>query len=196
MNKNPILVQASSPRAAEVKGFALELLEMDSRIQVYNFFGDLEEDFGYLPKKTGLFFPVGVPSAEHDIAHMVEMSNKKRWTIADWGMPSPKNNNGYSEWKSFGGFFAALSREIRVRAIQLHLIPEYGQRETLMNIFANPFWFEMVNKHLPFGRFNSYEDVISWMIDLRDKTRFAWSPERIRHEWIIRLDHIRNWMES
>jgi hypothetical protein len=96
---------------AMVTGLSLDLLEMDQRIQVYSLYGDLEEDVGYIPRKTGLFFPVGIPSAEHEIAHMVEMRNKERWTMTDFGFS--KSND---EWKSTKNLFAEfISPEIGIQ---------------------------------------------------------------------------------
>lgn len=40
------------------------------------------------------------------------------------------------------------------------------------------------------------KDVKCWMDHLRERTYQAWSLDRIDHEWKVRLDHIRNWMET
>lgn len=96
-------------------------------------------------------------------------------------------------------FFAGLVREIRVRTIQLHMMPEEMGRKggTIYNILNNQLtWGDYAGKYSPFGRFKSYQDVEIWANDLREKTYQAWSLERIEHEWKIRLTHIQNWMET
>jgi hypothetical protein len=159
---------------------------MDSRIRVFSLYDELEENQGYIPRKDMICIPIGLPSADHEIAHMVEMNNPKRWTLPDWGMPHPAV--GYKANKNF---FQALSREIRVRAIQAHITGK-----------SNPHfpknhcgWEHEIAPRLHFGRFKCPQDVFDWASGMWQKTHNAWSLDRIRHEWEIRLNHIRNWME-
>lgn len=51
-------------------------------------------------------------------------------------------------------------------------------------------------KRLPFGRFSNQEELKQWESDIVNKTLKAWSIERIEHEWIIRLNYLREWMET
>lgn len=179
------------PPEKYVDGLALNLLNQDSRIMVYDLYGNLQEDAGYIPTKTQIIFPVRHPSANHQIAHIVEMKNSSRWTMIDWGM-----SNKFDELNG-RHFFAALSREIRVRAIELHMNNEFNNKKSSRYfIFNNYVWEDATIKFLPFGRFSSLAQVHAWANDLRDRTYYAWNVERIRHEWSTRLNHIRNWMET
>jgi hypothetical protein len=156
-------------------------------------YGDVDEDKGFFVTKSNIFIPYVLPKVEHDIAHMVELRNPKRWTMADWGMPRFDDHNIKP-----GPFFAALSREARTRAIQLYMEPEAvgNEKHTTFNQLANPYWKDMAKSLLPFGRFHSMKDVECWMGDLRERTYRAWSLDRIVHEWTVRLNHIQNWMET
>lgn len=182
-------------KAGGLTGFGLSLFEMDSRIWVYGIFGgaDKNEDMGYIPSKDRLLFPCGLPTATHEIAHMVEMKNLNRCLLPDWGMIPPSKSGDYSKWQSKAGFFAALSREIRVRAIERHMV---GPRDTIVNILNNSTWKDMSGERLPFGRFDSMKTLSAWIDNLHQRTYNAWSLDRIRHEWTVRLDHIRHWMET
>lgn len=173
--------------------FVMSLLNVDSRIRVCPFYGDVEENKGFFVTKQHIFIPYELPKIEHDIAHLLELKNSKRWTMVDWGMP--RFDADYIKPRPF---FAALSREIRTRAIQLYMEPKaYGDmKSTTFNQLANPYWYGMAEKLLPFGRFNSMQDVESWLGHVRECTYSAWCKDRIVHEWNIRLDHIRNWMET
>jgi hypothetical protein len=125
----------------------------------------------------------------------VELRNPIRWTIPDWGMPRFDLDNIKS-----GPFFAALSREIRTRAIQLHISVFESEQEKLRSTaydqFNNPWWRGQAFKRLHFGKFKCPQDLTNWMCDLRERTYNAWSVDRIRYEWEIRLNHIRHWMET
>lgn len=180
----------------DVKGldpFVLNLLKMDSRIRVCPFYGDVEEDKGFFVTKDNIFIPHVLPKVEHDIAHLVELKNSKRWTMTDWGMPRFEK-----DIIKPGPFFAALSREVRTRAIQLHMEPKAmgNENDTTYNQLANPYWYDMTKKLLPFGRFKSMQDVGCWLGHQRECTYKAWCLDRIVHEWSVRLNHIRNWMET
>jgi hypothetical protein len=63
-------------------------------------------------------------------------------------------------------------------------------------LFDNPIWSDMLKKGLPYGRFKTFQDINIWIGDLEEKTRKAWSIERIRFEWKKRVDYIANWMET
>ena len=181
--------------ARGINPFCLQLLNMDSRVRVYEFFGDYEEDKGFFVTKKHIYMPYVLPKVEHDIAHHVELKNPKRWLMADWGMPRFEKDT-----LPKSAFFAALSREIRTRAIQLHIevfsSEEQKLRSTTWDQFNNPYWKDMTTKLCPFGRFRHFKDVCAWMEDLRDRTSRAWSQERVVHEWSVRLKHIQEWMES
>lgn len=181
----------------DVKGrfdpFVTSLLNVEPRIRVCPLYGDVEEDKGFFVTKDHIFIPYELPKVEHDIAHLLELKNSKRWTLPDWGMPRFDRDNIKP-----GSFFAALSREIRTRAIQLHMEPKAmgNENDTTYNQLANPYWYDMTKKLLPFGRFKSMKDVECWLGHQRECTYKAWCLDRIVHEWNVRLDYIRNWMET
>lgn len=168
--------------------FEKSLLDMDDRIRVFQLYDELEETQGYIPRKDMICIPVGLPSADHEIAHMLEMRTPERWVLPDWGMKHP--NDGY---KSPKDFFASLSREIRVRAIQAHINPSCSDPDFPK---GHVHWEGEATSRLHFGRFKCPQDIYDWGHDLWVKTHMAWSRDRIRHEWEVRLNYIRNWMET
>lgn len=168
--------------------FIISLLEMDSRIRIFELYDELEEDMGYIPRKDMICIPYVLPSADHEIAHMVEMKNPERWTLPDLGMRHPRLG-----MKTAEGIFAALAREVRVRAIQSHMTPSLNNPRFPEK---HPYWEDEVTKRLPFGRFKSPETLFDWAENLYKRTHSAWNLDRIRHEWEIRINHIQNWMET
>lgn len=190
---SPGMHNAVSPQLLELSPFVKNLCGMESRIRVYKLYGDVEDNKGFFVTKRHIFIPYQLPKIEHDIAHLLELRNPKRWTMVDWGMPRFETDR-----IKHGPFFAALCREARTRAIQLHLEPEAmgDERNTTFNQLANPYWSDMTERLLPFGRFKSMKDVRCWMGDMRERTYKAWSLDRVVHEWTVRLDYIRNWMET
>lgn len=182
-----------APHETNIRPFVKHLLGMDKRIRVYPLFGDKVRGKGFFITKDCISVPYVLPKVEHDVAHVVELTNMSRLTIPDWGMPRFE-----SDYIPPAAFFAALSREVRTRALQLHIQPEcYGvETSTTWNQFANPYWKNMCEKLLPFGRFKTFQDVCTWMGDLRERTYRKWSADRIEHEWKVRLAHIQQWMET
>jgi hypothetical protein len=161
---------------------------MDERIRIFSLDADMDDDKSfYIPRKDMILIPYDLPNLDHEVAHMVEMTNLDRCLLSDWGM----KHNGSQFFKNKAPFFAALAREARVAAIQRHMRPDLNTMRPL----SNPYWMDEAVKNVPFGRFKSYEDVMYWVMDINYKTYAAWSLDRIRHEWQIRLNHIQNWME-
>jgi len=156
-----------------------------------------DEKFFVVTKEI-IHLPCVLPAAEHEIAHAVEMKNQKRWLLPDWGIPFKK----FSIDKGLTArmMFTAMAREVRVRAIQLHMMPESEQtnpNSSLTNILRNEHaWGHWAKTMVPFGKFKTYQDVDVWVNDLRERTFKAWSQDRIAHEWKIRLTHMQNWMET
>lgn len=172
---------------AQVSPFVKSLFKDEPRIRVHNMADELDDNKFFFITKDFIHIPCGLPVIEHEIAHAVEMTNPNRWTLPDWGLPFGK------EWDNSlngGRIYAAISREVRVRAIQEHMAPA-GR-----TIFDNGIWVDYAKQYLPFGRFKSFADVETWANDLREKTYKAWNLERIRHEWSIRLTHMQHWMET
>lgn len=175
--------------------FVNSLLSMDKRIRLCPLFGDVEEDKGFFITKKHIYIPYSLPKVEHDLAHLVEMNAPRRWTMPDWGLPRFEK-----DVMPAGQVFAALSRECRTRAIQLHMetfpSEEAKFKSTSWSQLNNFYWADLVKSVLPFGRFKNYRDVEDWNAMLRERTFKAWSLERIRHAWEVRLNHIQHWMET
>ena len=180
--------QAKDP----ISTFCLSLLQMEDRIRVYHMISDdiFDDKMYYVPTKEHLYIPIGFPAVEHEVSHMVEMSSLDRCLLPDWDMPLKGFNRPGK--MSAAAFFRALIRETKVRAIQ-HTMDAHS-----LAIFPpkHIYWGSAANQYLPFGRFQTLKDVHEWGQDLFDKTYAAWNLDRIRHEWQIRLDHIREWMET
>jgi hypothetical protein len=168
---------------------------MDSRIRLHSLLDDLDDEKFFFISQRYIHIPYGFPPIEHELAHMVEMKNKERWTLPDLGMATFTDLDKVSP----AGFFAGFAREIRVRAIQTHMMPEELNNKggSIYNILNNQItWGDYAERNSPFGRFKSYTDVETWALDMRERTYKAWSLDRIEHEWRIRLTHIRNHMET
>lgn len=187
-------VQASS---YPLSPFVAHLVQDEPRFRFYRGVGNetFNDEKYFVVEKNIIHLPAGLPSVEHEIAHAVEMKDQKRWLLPDWGM-SVKGftTDFYSLTPRM--MFAGMTREIRVRAIQLHIVNEDSPTSTLKNILNNSVWREWSRTMVPFGRFKNYSDVYNWVGDIHEKTFKQWSQDRIVHEWKIRLNHWQNWMET
>lgn len=175
--------------------FLSHLLQMEPRIRLYPFFGDVEKDKGFFVTRDHIYIPYQLPMVEHDIAHLVELTNPTRWTLPDWGMrrfDEPKPTSG--------ALFAAFAREVRTRAIQLHLVKfnnEKALREsTSYSQLNNPYWVACLQGSCPFGRFKAYRDVEDYNGFLRERVFQSWNLDRIEATWKQRLVHLQHWMEQ
>ena len=63
------------------------LLSMDQRVRLYPLFGDVDGEKGFFITRQHIYIPYVLPLIEHDIAHLLELTNSRRWTLPDWGMP-------------------------------------------------------------------------------------------------------------
>lgn len=173
--------------------FARSIFSKSSRIKFVRMF-DLDDQY-YIPRKDVIIFPCQFMRIEdHDLAHMVEMNNFHRLLKPDWGMKTFSDNS-----PSNSEFFAALSREIRVRAISLvlrRIEKNHKRGDTSYDIFGNSYWEEGAKLRVPFGRFKTFKDVQEWAEHLRDRTLSHWNLDRIESEWFRRMDFISNWMET
>lgn len=100
----------------------------------------------YIPTKNGIIMPCGMPTIDHEVAHIVEMNDISRIVKPDLGLSMGfKNPNSHSE------FFCVVAREVRVRAIQTSMgykpvrIKDHGAYNR--------------QPHLPYGRFQSDKDI-------------------------------------
>jgi hypothetical protein len=175
--------------------FSIDLLRMEPRFRVYALADemfDVRPDHAYYPTKEHLYLPVIIPALSHEIAHMVEMRDPVRWTLPDWGFPGLSVLR--SGFRSDAGFYVALAREARVCAIERHMQPTRGNKAPIDN--EGTHWEWEAKRRLLFGRFRKYDDVLDWVKAIHESTYAAWGLDRIRHEWEVRLNHIREWMET
>lgn len=181
-----------NPSTTNMAPFAKELMLRDSRIKVF----PLADEFyigkdvpvrAYVPRQDVIAIPFVLPTIEHQIGHMVEMKNMKRVLQPDWGLRPFADKWSNPSDKSF---YAALAREIRVRAIQSHMDGYKVDR-----ILTHPMWGEY-SIRLPFGKFKSSREVQAWIVDTFDHTRRVWNLDRIRTEWNRKIDYLRDWMET
>lgn len=167
-----------------------ELFSIDKRI----YFLEGAEAFcdnvqGYMVNKERIYFHPLFPNPSHEVAHMVEMNNLERCIQNDWGLP--QRTLAYGPKNNYRSYLAALSREIRVRAIQHHLNnPINIINSTRTNITD---YIELFGN---LGKFKSFSEVQDWANYLQEQTYCAWSVERIVHEWRCKFDYIFNWMET
>jgi len=179
--------------------FVRHLLRGENRFRMPDIGNDKfnDEQF-FVVTKEAIYCPYILPAVEHEIAHAVEMKDKARWCLPDWGLTF-KDFVRHVPMKP-SRFFASMAREVRVRAIQMRMDHSHNNDvlSTTYNILNNEYaWGGYHTKRfLPYGRFRTYEDVQAWVNDLREKAYNAWSLERIDHEWMIRLAHMQNWMET
>ncbi len=142
----------------------------------------------YYPAKQFIYMGCNLPMIEHEIAHMVEMNNLSRIFLPDWGMKAFCDSDKLTSKE----LFAAMARETRVRAI-VNILEGNGFKP-----FNNhgSWHHSLLKGHLPFGRFKDDKEVRQWCSDMGLSTYNAWSKERIHHEWMRRIELIRNWQET
>ncbi len=159
--------------------FEKHLIEMFPRVRLHKVGDDYDKDFfmGYAIRHGVIHFSTLMPSLSHEIAHMVEMKTEKRWIQNDWGFSLDLNHT----------WMPILIRETRVRAIQAHM---NRQRQ----IYENEFVFD--NVKYPLTKFKSRPELVEYLQAMSERTQKAWSPDRIEHEWKIRVAYIRNHMET
>jgi|SRR5271166_1647710 len=181
--------------SAKLDKFAYSLVSMDARIKLFYAIGDISggDSKCYIPSKKMLAFTYNFPTLAHEIAHVVEVSDFARLTKTDFGMRifgRARHTHPFYR-PTDNGFFAGMAREVRVRSIERHIDPTKP-----ISILANRGWSNHAASILPFGRFKTMKDVEVWVLDMAERTRKVWDKERIRSEWVGRLDYIRNWMET
>jgi hypothetical protein len=189
----------------ELNPFVEFLFSLEPRIRVHSFEliegsykmskdREHKQAIFYAVSKDHIHIPYSFPDEAHEVAHMVEMRDPSRWTLPDWGLKLDGNLESIDRQ-----VFAWMAREVRVRAIQLHMMgadkPKISH-PTLYNILNNGCWKDSAQRNLSYGRFKTMKDVEDWVLDLREKTFNDWSKDRIITEWVKRLDYIRDEMES
>jgi hypothetical protein len=170
--------------------FILRLLIQEPRIRLTTMPCEFEpaHKFSFFMTANEIVMPHGLPHVAHEIAHAVEMRNSKRWLLPDWGTVLFAETG--KRRPTNAGFFAALARECRVRAIQSHM------HQPFRELYNHPSWGGEAKKRLHFGRFKCPKDIVDWLHDMHERTYRQWSLDRIAHEWQIRLDAMRHCMET
>ena len=199
--------------------FTTELLSMDNRFRFMEMAYDItyhdgksDKDVSYLIYDNHIYLPCVFPPVQHEIAHMVEIP-LPRLMLPDWGLSDVSRIIYKHPKEKVKTFFAAFSREIRVRAIQRIItankeVPlatyvramhsEVHPDTSNVSAFDNETWTNaaigyMQHDIYPIKTKNQLED---WIINLHNKTIKSWSVERIRYEWTRRLNIIQNAMET
>jgi len=94
--ENKIISKRAFKPNEKLNSFVKHLFNMSSAIRCINMADEiysLEKVFFCTDKF--IVIPVCMPAAEHEIAHLVEMNNPKRWTIPDFGLRFNENFNGH-----------------------------------------------------------------------------------------------------
>lgn len=147
----------------------------------------------YIPKRSVVKIPVDFPTLNHQIAHMVEIEDINRCTINDWGFGEPKSEKNFFKYSN-KMVLRILSREIRVRAIQLHLNDKCDKNlSSIVNQIKHLLKRRLDNG---LGKFKNIQDLYQWEDHLRQTTYDAWNEDRIIHEWNRRISFIKDWMET
>jgi hypothetical protein len=186
-----------------ISPLAYELLSMDKHSFVFN---ELAINYGdhafFIDNVNGkIHCPFMLPCVEHEIAHIVEMNDLSRICLPDWGMG--KIHDGVHKLKTNPKFFfAAVAREIRVRNIQkiisgddLNMRVGSKKDNAYAAVIKNSYsWIDPAAKFIPFGRFRTMDEFYDWTIHLAETTLKNYSIERIRHEWDVKLNIMREYM--
>ena len=135
------VVHGSFPKQEKEYDLIQELLAMNNRFRFYPSLIETnldEDEVCLVVRKDFIFMPLCMPLIEHEVAHILEMKNKDRWTKNDLGMKF----NIYSCGKSM--FFAALSRESRVAGIQARLMGR-NINHVIINRLCHSYWGHVEN---------------------------------------------------
>lgn len=149
----------------------------------------MDNVYGYYPTKEKIYIATGIPPIEHEMAHLVEMENDSRIFLKDFGMKSDKG-------KSNSIFLVACVREIRVRAIQSHLVDKVRDPFHSFICSRPSSWKSDVSKRVPFGRFKNADEWEDWAQDLFDKTVKHWDKDRVECEWNRKAKLLNDWNKN
>jgi hypothetical protein len=188
-----------SKKPVKASDFAFELCSIDSRFLFYDpFEGPINDGSHafYIPTKENIFIPAGkvVVPVEHQLAHIIEMNNLERIIQDDYGL----DNFGSLKPRTLSARYAALARELRVRAIEKIIKEdhEYSHERIIERLIDNQsFSVNGWDNDLPFGKFKTKKDVEIWALDIFSKTISHWDRDKIQYEWIQKVNYIKHWME-
>lgn len=178
----------------EPNSFVSELISYSNRIMTYDLAGEIRTsstnddiyDVAYFVDSQHIYLTYDLPRISHQIAHMLELNNPRRWVMDDWGFKTfdlgdLKISNAY--------FMRAVVREIKVRAIERHI-------QDCPVLINNKAWVKEIQERLPFVKFKFYTEFLLWHDYLTQQTFNQWNKDRIRKEWKIRIDYIHQWMDQ
>lgn len=178
-----------------ISSLVLDLMKSFDKFRFYDLFDVIFSGKGLVFRKDFIFIPYVLPSLPHEIGHILEMKDKSRWVKDDLGMPMMTN------LKNPAIFYRSMARDFRARAIQLRLgsndpnvIKNHVEKQTIDSYEGS--WFLAARDLLPYGRFRNTKDVADWANTFMLTTFNEWTEEKIRHEWSLRIDHYKEWMET
>jgi hypothetical protein len=161
------------------------------------------------------FIPYSQPSLAHEISHLIEMQNPNRWVMNDFGMPLNLSTKTPP--------LAGAVRELRTLSIQKHFIdPKGGHQRLVNNFYASKiyedywdqnlgmicnkrretilvnaaFFIAQVGQHMPFGKMRSIKDFQEWRDLILENTKKQYNLDRIDHDLGIRIEYIKNHLET
>lgn len=173
----------------EMSAFVHRLLSLIPRLKTVDMIDDAKPELvtkknrgllGWCVRKDYVQMPVCLPTAPHELSHLVEMKSLPRILQDDFGLTM--SNEGLAP----ASYYAAMAREARVRGIGSHL--------TGQETFGNRIW--ALDAPLNYGRFRNVQDVESWAHDIFSRARKDWDMSRIHDEVKLRADYIREYMET
>lgn len=168
--------------------FMEHLLSNLDGISLYThmFSSGLDDDFekviskdliAYCPNFIGnILLPIQFPRITHEIGHMVEINDLKRIFKNDWGQ---KRLTKYAKKVSW---FAALAREQRVYTLEKIMGFESAYE---LRSDANNAW------KMTSDKFKTQAETDAWLYRIVEKTRSEWNKDRIEHEWVKRINMLR-----
>jgi hypothetical protein len=195
--------------------FETHLLSLDNRIKLLAGFIVTSKINAYYPDKNNIYITVdGVPSAAHEISHMVEIKKIDRCILSDWGfnMNPVKEYDPNFNYKSINELLRALALEARVRGIQKRILLSKLSLSTLDNlphffagypyIKSNEYLCNIIRDEIKYTKFVDTKDsfsikrAIEWTDAISDRYFDLYSLDRIEYEWKEKLNFIFNWMET
>jgi hypothetical protein len=202
--------------SAKINEFSIHLLNMVPKVHLSSFInytgerhfmpytGKRSGPGGYVLANNTMYLAAGIPRLSHEIAHLVEMSKPKRWTQIDFGFPEVKSD--------YEPGYVYFVRETRVRCIE-HILLDFDFKSKLTPVipkmkipfgkhpapkkdFLESLFPRITNINFPIKKFNSYISFSAFLESIYDTTKKKYDKDRIEHDWKIRIDYIKNFMET
>lgn len=168
----------------------LSLSEIENNTSILYFPYDYLHSFPYYspfynPSKREIIISYEMPRASHEIAHMIEIKDLVRLTEPDFGF----KQNSFEKLSDKVTVIAAVV-EIRVRAIQSRLT----NQKILLS--TNPEPMKEIKKIFPYKKLKSLDDFKKWENTLWQSTYDFYSFDKIKSEWVKRINYLHSWMDN